>query len=158
LALPESLCAGQIRTLPPSVVNVRRFENAGPAVNFGVWMSSGVLAHKRDASAHAAQAWNMKALPDALSHSPDPHWLFVAMGGQWRGYFVLKPWVLRNPQDRACPWTVVFDATSWTTIPPRPAPPRDRTLGYTLNVPDPSSTELGERNPRGSSSPRGNDT
>ena len=30
-------------------------------------MSRGVLAHKRDASEHATQAWNMKALPDELS-------------------------------------------------------------------------------------------
>ena len=105
-------------------------------MNLGVWMSRGVLAHKRDASEHATQAWNMKGLPDELSRSPEPHRLFVAVDGQWRGFFVLQPWVHRNPQDHTHPWTLVFDANTWTAVEPQPAPPRDRTVGYTLNVPD----------------------
>jgi len=109
-------------------------------------MSRGVLAHKRDASEQATQAWNLKALPDEFSRSPEPHRLFVAVDRQWRGYFVLQPWVHRNPHDPAAPWTLVFNANTWTAIPPQPAPPRDRTLGYTLVVPDvPSSPERGTR-------------
>jgi len=42
-------------------------------------MSGAVLTHKRDAGEHATQAWNMKALPDEFSHSPEPHRLFVAV-------------------------------------------------------------------------------
>ncbi len=109
-------------------------------MNLGVWMSRGVLAHKRDASEHATQAWNMKALPDALSHSPGPHQLFVAVDGQWRGFFVLQPWVDRNPHDHTSPWTLVFDANTWTDIRPQPAPPRNRERGYTLDVPEARST------------------
>ena len=108
-------------------------------MNLGVWMSRGVLAHKRDASEHATQAWNMKALPDELSHSPQPHRLFVAVDGHWRGFFVLQPWVDRNPRDTTSPWTLVFDANTWTAIQPQPAPPRNRARGYTLDVPDSQS-------------------
>ena len=68
-------------------------------MNLGVWMSRGVLAHKRDAGEHDIQVWNMKALPDELSRSPEPHRLFVAVDGNWRGFFVLQPWVQRNPRD-----------------------------------------------------------
>ena len=109
-------------------------------MDLGVWMSRGVLAHKRDASEHATQAWNMKALPDELSHSPEPHRLFVAVDGHWRGFFVLQPWVQHNPSDQTHPWTLVFDANSWTAVHPEPAPPRDRKRGYTLNVPEIRST------------------
>ena len=109
-------------------------------MNLGVWMSRGVLAHKRDASEHTTQAWNLKALPDELSGSPEPHRLFVAVNRRWCGYFVLQPWVHHNPHDPAVPWTLVFDATTWTAIPPQPAPPPNRRLGYTLDVPQPQST------------------
>ena len=109
-------------------------------MDLGVWMSRGVLAHKRDASEHDIQAWNMKALPDELSRSPEPHRLFVAVDGRWRGFFVLQPWVHRNPLDKASPWTLVFDANTWTAVTPQPAPPRDRALGYTLDVPDQPAT------------------
>jgi hypothetical protein len=112
-------------------------------MNLGVWMSKAVLAHKRDASEHATQAWNMKALPDEFSHSPAPHRLFVCVDRHWRGFFVLQPWVDRNPRDRSCPWTLLFDANTWTAVPPQPAPPRDRSLGYTLNVPDPKPIQQG---------------
>ena len=44
-----------------------------------------------------------------------------------------------------CDYTLIFDPRSWTPIPPVPAPPHDRTLGYTLAVPDPSSDLTGER-------------
>ena len=106
-------------------------------------MSRAVLAHKRDSSEHAIQAWNMKTLPDEFSHSPEPHRLFVAVEGRWMGFFVLQPWVDHNPRDKASPWTLVFDANTWTAIGPQPAPPRDRALGYTLDVPDPQSVQEG---------------
>ena len=114
-------------------------------MNLGVWMSRGVLAHKRDTSEQATQAWNLKALPDELSRAPEPHRLFVAVNRQWCGYFVLQPWVHHNPQDPAAPWTLVFDSTTWTAIPPQPAPPPNRQLGYTLDIPDLSSHHRGTR-------------
>jgi hypothetical protein len=109
-------------------------------------MSGPVLAHKRDVSEQATQTWNLKALPDEFSRSPDPHRLFVAVNRQWRGYFMLQPWVQHNPHDPAAPWTLVFDANTWTALSPQPAPARDRALCYTLNVPDvPSSPKRGTR-------------
>ena len=110
-------------------------------MNLGVWMSRGVLVHKRDTSEHAIQAWNMKTLPDEFSHSPEPHRLFVAVEGRWMGFFVLQPWVDHNPRDKASPWTLVFDANTWIAIGPQPAPPRDRALGYTLDTPSPLSVQ-----------------
>ena len=65
--------------------------------------------------------------------------LFVAVEGRWMGFFVLQPWVDHNPRDKTSPWTLVFDANTWTAIGPQPAPPRDRALGYTLDVPSPLS-------------------
>jgi len=109
-------------------------------MDLGVWMTRGVLAHKRQTGERRTQAWNLKALPDELSRSPEPHRLFVAVDGQWRGYFVLKPWVQRNPHDPAAPWTLVFDADTWTAVEPEAAPPRDRTVGYTFDVPQPMLT------------------
>jgi hypothetical protein len=129
----------QIRTLPPSDISLFSFEKSGDLMNMGVWMSRGVLAHKRDASEDAAQVWNMKALPDELSRSPEPHRLFVAVDGLWHGFFVLQPWVHRNPNDDTYPWTLVFDANTWTAVTPEPAPPRNRDLGYTLDVPQVTS-------------------
>ena len=65
-------------------------------MDLGVWMSRAVLVHKRDTE-HVVQAWNMKELPDELSQPPEPHRLFVAVEGCWRGFFVLESWVSRNP-------------------------------------------------------------
>ena len=99
-----------------------------------------MLAHKRDSSEQATQAWNLKALPDEFSRSSEPPRLFVAVDRPWRGYFVLQPWVHHNAHDPAAPWTLVFDANTWTAIHPQPAPPPDRQFGYTLDVPQPKST------------------
>lgn len=104
-------------------------------MDLGVWMSRGGLAHKRDTEVKL-QAWNLRDLPDELSRSLPPHRLFIARDGYWRGYFVMEPWVTRNPVDKARPWTVLFDPTTWTEIKPLPAPRKDTRQGYTLEVPD----------------------
>ena len=103
-------------------------------MDLGVWMSRGVLAHKRDTEV-AVQAWNLKDLPDELSQSLPPNRLFIALDGYWRGYFVMEPWVTHNPADKAKPWTVLFDPNTWTEIKPEPAPSKDVRLGYTFEVP-----------------------
>lgn len=103
-------------------------------MDLGVWMSRGVLAHKRGEE-DSPQAWNLKSLPDELSQPPEPHRLFIATEGFWRGYFVLEPYVSCNFADTVRPWTLLFDPASWTEISREPAPPRDRKFGYTLEVP-----------------------
>ena len=75
-------------------------------MNLGVWMSRGVLAHKR--GDESLQAWNLKSLPDELSQPPEPHRLFIATEGFWRGYFVLEPYVSCNFADTVRPWTMLF--------------------------------------------------
>ena len=104
-------------------------------MDLGVWMSRGVLAHKRDTEVNL-QAWNLRELPDELSRSLPPHRLFIARDGYWRGYFAMEPWVTRNPEDKAKPWTILFDPATWTEIKPQPAPRKDTRLGYTLEVPN----------------------
>jgi len=104
-------------------------------VDLGVWMSRGVLAHKRETE-HELQAWNLKELPDAYSHSPEPHRFFIAVDGYWRGFFILQPWVNQNPADQRKPWTIAFEPKTWPEIPLEPAPHKDVTLGYTLKVPE----------------------
>jgi len=102
-------------------------------MDVGVWMSSGVLAHKRDVE-HVTQAWNLRGLPEGFSRSSGPYRLFVAVDGYWRGFFVLKQ-IGCNMQDKASPWTVAFDPHTWTPVAASRAPQRDRRLGYSLDVP-----------------------
>ena len=116
-------------------------------MDLGVWMSSGVLAHKQgDAPErvpcsnakrvlHGVQVWNVGPLPDAFGRGRPPRRLFVAVRGQWRGFFVLSGQVLFNAQDSACPYTLIFDPRTWTPITPQPAPPRTHGPSYTLDVP-----------------------
>lgn len=102
-------------------------------MDIGVWMSRGVLAHKRDTE-HVTQTWNFRELPEGFSRSSVPYRLFVAVEGYWRGFFILRQ-IECNMQDKASPWTVAFDPRSWTPIAQSHAPPRDGRVGYTLQVP-----------------------
>lgn len=97
-------------------------------------MSRGGLAHKRDTEVKL-QAWNLRDLPDELSRSLPPHRLFIARDGYWRGYFVMEPWVTRNPVDKARPWTVLFDPTTWTEIKPLVPPKKSVCIGSCTGQP-----------------------
>lgn len=103
-------------------------------MDLGVWMSRGVLEHKRQDDV-AVQVWNLRRLPDGLANAPGARRLFVAVEGHWRGFFRLSPRIIHNEADPACPYTLVFDPKSWTAIPPERAPPRDRQTGYTIDPP-----------------------
>ena len=92
------------------------------------------LAHKRDTEVKL-QAWNLRDLPDELSRSLPPHRLFIARDGYWRGYFVMEPWVTRNPVDKARPWTVLFDPTTWTEIKPLVPPKKSVCIGSCTGQP-----------------------
>ena len=102
-------------------------------MDVGVWMSRGVLAHKRDIE-HVTQTWNFRELPEGFSCSSGTYRLFIALEGYWRGFFVLRQ-IECNMQDKAIPWTVAFAPRSWTPVAPSRAPLRDHRLGYTLQVP-----------------------
>ena len=108
--------------------------NVGVAMDMGVWMSREVLAHKRDGE-HRTEAWNLRCAPPGLSEFHGAHRLFVAVEGHWRGFFRLLPGVMRNDQDPACPYTLVFDPRSWTGMLPERAPPYRHGQAFTRDVP-----------------------
>lgn len=99
----------------------------------GVWMRPEVLFHKLEARHHAKpiQAWNMGRWPSQLSR-PGEHRLFVASEGAWRGYFKLCDHALYSPEDPVAPFTLLFDARTWTPI---NAIPVKRFRGFTYHVP-----------------------
>ena len=110
-------------------------------MDLGVWMSRAVLEHKRQDDV-AVQVWNLRRLPDGWADVPAQRRLFIAVASHWRGFFRLSPMILDNPADSACPYTLAFDPRSWTTIFPQRAPPPDRHIGYTLDLP---TIEIGPR-------------
>ena len=103
-------------------------------LDIGVWMSRGVLEHKRQNDV-AVQVWNLRRLPDGFAEASAAGRLFVAVDDHWRGYFGLLPRIMRNEADPACPYTLPFDPNSWTAILPQRSPPRNRQTGYTLELP-----------------------
>ena len=102
-------------------------------MNLGVWMSRAVWQHKRE-GVERSQVWNLRQLPAGLTGRKATARLYVAIRGCWRGYFQFHAFLF-NPSDSDCPFALVFDPRSWTSIPPTQAPPQDRRSGYTLDVP-----------------------
>lgn len=102
-------------------------------MDIGIEMSPAVFEHKlecaRDGKSPGA-TWNTRRVPKELT----PGWtnrLFVAVRGQWRGYFPLSGEALWNPDDDV-PCSLIFDTRRWTPIEPIPAP---RFRGWTYVVP-----------------------
>lgn len=77
--------------------------------------------------------WQLTRLPEALSKE-GPNYLFVAVGGIWQGYFTLKDEILYSPEDRRCPYSLVFDTRSWVEIKPVKT---KRFRGFTYQTPSP---------------------
>jgi len=112
-------------------------------MDMGVWMSRGVLAHKRDGE-HRTETWNLRCVPQGLSERHQRLYrLFVAVEGHWRGFFRPLPGVMRNDLDPACPYTLVFDPRSWTGILPERAPLRRRGQAFTVDVPKLMRSKIG---------------
>ena len=101
--------------------------------DIGVWMRPEVLAHKLAArhGTKSIEAWNMGRWPTRLSQ-PGQHRLFVASNGAWRGYFRLCDDALYSADDPRAPFTLLFDARTWTSIDPLPVEPF---RGFTYRVP-----------------------
>jgi hypothetical protein len=101
--------------------------------DIGIWMQPTVLAHKLEErrTTRPIQAWNLARWPAQLSE-PGEHRLFVANRDAWQGFFRLEPDALYNPRDSRAPFTLLFDARSWTPIEPSP---RKRFRGFTYDVP-----------------------
>ena len=137
-----------MRTLP--LDNLARWAKFVAAMHgesvadIGVCMRPEVLAHKL-AARHGAkliEAWNMGRWPTHLSQ-PGPHHLFVASNGTWRGYFTLCDDALYTAADPCAPFTLLFDARTWTPIDPIPV---EHFRGFTYRVPGVSS-EAGSSSP-----------
>jgi hypothetical protein len=102
-------------------------------MDFGVWMSREVLREKlslrRDRNSRAA--WNLRRWPSGFVEG-EQNRLFVASEGAWRGYFILADYGLINRNDASAPFTLFFDARTWTPIPPVPM---RQFRGFTYDVP-----------------------
>jgi hypothetical protein len=103
-------------------------------MDIGVWMSRGVLEHKRSPE-YGTQVWNLRQLPEGFPAAPGPHRLFVAVDGHWRGFFRLLPQVLRNDSDPHARFTLAFDPRTWTPILPERAAARQRHQSHSLQLP-----------------------
>ncbi len=112
--------------------------------DIGVWMSRGVLEHKRQNDV-ALQVWNLRRLPDGFAEAFVAGRLFVAVDGHWRGFFRLVAPILYNSADSVCAYTLSFDPNSWTAIFPQRAPTRNRRIGYTLDLPTPDIVDPSHR-------------
>ena len=101
--------------------------------DIGVWMRPEVLAHKLAArhGPRPIEAWNMGRWPTRLSQAGQHH-LFVASNGAWRGYFTLCDDALYTAEDPRAPFTLLFDARTWTPIDPLPV---EHFRGFTYRVP-----------------------
>ncbi len=106
-------------------------------MDIGVCMSAEVLADKLQARQedNTEQAWNLSRWPTGLTEEVE-HRLFVASKGAWQGYFKLSGEALFNPNDQAVPYTLLFDARTWTPIDSVPA---KRFRGFTYKVPNVNS-------------------
>jgi hypothetical protein len=124
--------------------------HGGAVADIGVWMRPEVLAHKLAARHRTKpiEAWNMGRWPTRLSR-PGQHRLFVASNRAWRGYFRLCDDALYTAEDARAPFTLLFDARTWTPIEPLPVEPF---RGFTYRVPG-LSIEAGTSSPA-LSSPR----
>lgn len=106
-------------------------------MDIGVYWSGAVLEHKLDRAENSGpveEVWNCRRLPQGLGQDPEGDRLYVACGGRWLGYFKLVPEVLFNPDDENVPYTLIFDAKSWTSL--ASSIPCRRFRGWTYQVPD----------------------
>lgn len=90
-------------------------------MDIGLYASRAALEHKteqaEDGKGNEA-TWNMGRVPKNLGKEKGPDRLFFACDGYWRGYFLLVPEVLYNPEDEEKPYSLLFDATTWKDIEP----------------------------------------
>ncbi len=105
-------------------------------MDIGIHTTSEALEDKLDERENTRRkdlAWNLTLLPEFPLEGP--HRLFVAVGGVWQGYFVLRDEILWNPEDARCPYALLFDPRSWVDIKPLKT---KRFRGFTYNTPSPA--------------------
>lgn len=106
-------------------------------MDIGIYTSSTTLEHKielaEDGKGNEA-TWNMGKIPRNLGKGQGPDRLFFACDGCWRGFFLLVPEVLYNPEDEEKPYSLIFDVTTWKEIEPIPVT-RFRGFRYLEDMP-----------------------
>lgn len=117
-------------------------------MDVAVCMSEPVLAHKLEARDEKSTTvtWNVARIPRGLGQPGTVDRLFVASAGRWRGYFALSKEALWSPEDRAAPYALIVDTTTWTEVAPEPAPRFRgvRALSSLVGAASPSPTPLKE--------------
>lgn len=103
-------------------------------MDIGVYWSSAVLEHKleRRDQGKAEEVWNCRRLPHGMGRDAAGDRLVVACRRRWVGFFRLVSEILFISTDPVCPYALIFDAHSWTPIPPLPCKPF---RGWTYKVP-----------------------
>ncbi len=86
----------------------------------------------RDHPRSTRGTWQLSRLPEKLSKE-GPNYLFVAAGGVWQGYFTLEDEILWIPEEKRCPYSLLFDTRTWVDI--RPIKTK-RFRGFTYTTPD----------------------
>ena len=109
----------------------------------GIYTSLVTLEHKleqmEDGKGREA-TWNMGRVPKELGKGEGKDRLFFAVDGCWRGYFILAKDILYNPEDEKKPYSLIFDVTTWTEIPPAPVE-RFRGFRYLEGIPGSRKSE-----------------
>lgn len=106
-----------------------------------MYWSAPILRHKLERlPGSGEQVWNCRRLPKGLGRDPHGDRLFVASQGRWAGFFRLVPEVLFNPEDEKCPYALIFDTRSWTTLPS--TSPCRPFRGWTYTVPNDITQKL----------------
>ncbi len=129
-------------------------------MDIGIWMTPETLEAKLEErhSGNPEAAWNLTRWPRGFRSDPEaPDRLFVASAGHWIGYFHISPEMLYLPEEKKTPYVLLFDTSTWTTIPPIKA---KRFRGFTYKVPREvrGKWELPEETPPGKPSLRSRDT
>jgi hypothetical protein len=106
-------------------------------VEIGVYWAPAVLEHKlerRHQPGPVEEVWNCRRLPTGLGRSQHGDRLLIASAKRWVGFVLLSPEVLYTPNDPACPYALIFDVTTWASIPITiPCKPF---RGWTYKIPD----------------------
>jgi hypothetical protein len=111
-------------------------------LHIGIHTRWEILEDKLDLREHPRNTvgtWQLTRLPEKLSKE-GANYLFVAVGGIWQGYFTLKDEILYNPDDKRCPYSLLFDTKTWVDIKPVKT---KRFRGFTYNTPSLDGIEPG---------------
>jgi hypothetical protein len=101
-----------------------------------MYWSKAVLEHKLERfedRGRVEEVYNLRSLPKGMGEANQADWLYIAYSKKWRGFFRLVPEVLYTPEDKRCPYALIFDVKSWTAL--TVSVPCKPFRGWTYSVP-----------------------